>query len=217
MSTPPSADRRRYVVLAEGAFGELASKTAIGVIRYGRDPVVAVLDSTRAGRNVREWLGDPYDIPVVATLEQALPRRPTALLIGIAPQGGRIPPDWRRTILAAIEAGLDVVSGLHEFVGDDPEFVAAAAGRGVELVDHRRPPDFLDVSRRREHRPGTRVVLTVGTDCATGKMSVSLELRRAAVAAGLPAVFVATGQTGVKIEGWGAAVDRLVSDFQAGT
>ena len=209
--------RRRYAILAEGAFGELASKTAIGVIRYGRDPVVAVLDSTRAGRNVREWLGDPYDIPVVATLEQALPRRPTALLIGIAPQGGRIPPDWRRTILAAIEAGLDVVSGLHEFVGDDPEFVAAAAGRGVELVDHRRPPDFRDVSRRREHRPGTRVVLTVGTDCAIGKMSVSLELRRSAVAAGLPAVFVATGQTGIMIEGWGAAVDRLVSDFLAGT
>jgi len=209
--------RRRYAILAEGAFGELASKTAMGVIRYGRDPVVAVLDSSQAGRNVREWLGDPYDIPVVASLDEALPRRPSALLIGIAPQGGRIPPDWRRTILAAIEAGLDIVSGLHEFVGDDAEFVAAAERRGVQLVDHRRPPDFRDVSRRREHRPGTRVVLTVGTDCAIGKMSVSLELRRSAVAAGLPAIFVATGQTGIMIEGWGAAVDRLVSDFLAGT
>ncbi len=209
--------RRRYAILAEGAFGELASKTAIGVIRYGRDPVVAVLDSTQAGRNVREWLGDHYDIPVVATLAEALPRRPSALLIGIAPQGGRIPADWRRTILSAIEAGLDIVSGLHEFVGDDSEFAATAARHGVQLVDHRRPPHFRDVSRRRDHRPGTRVVLTVGTDCAIGKMSVSLELRRSAVAAGLPAVFVATGQTGIMIEGWGAAVDRLVSDFLAGT
>lgn len=217
MSPTTHLQLRRYAILAEGAFGELASKTAIGVIRYGHDPVVAVLDSSQAGRNVREWLGDPYDIPVVATLDEALPRRPSALLIGIAPQGGRIPPDWRRTILAAIEAGLDIVSGLHEFVGDDPEFAAAAKRRGVQLVDHRRPPEFRDVSRRRDHRPGTRVVLTVGTDCAIGKMSVSLELRRAAVAAGLRAVFVATGQTGIMIEGWGAAVDRLVSDFLAGT
>jgi len=211
------AQRRRYVILAEGAFGELASKTAIGVIRYGRDPVVAVLDSSQAGRNVSEWLGDPYDIPVVATLAEALVRRPSALLIGIAPQGGRIPPEWRRTILAAIGAGLDVVSGLHQFVSEDPELAAAAEGSGVQLVDHRCPPDFQDVARRRDHRPGTRVILTVGTDCAIGKMSVSLELRRSAVAAGLPAVFVATGQTGIMIEGWGAAVDRLVSDFLAGT
>jgi uncharacterized NAD-dependent epimerase/dehydratase family protein len=210
-------ERRRYVILAEGEFGELASKTAMGVIRYGRDAVVAVLDSTRAGRNVREWMGEPYDIPVVATLDEALRGRPTALLIGIAPQGGRIPPDWRRTISAAIAAGLDIVSGLHEFVSDDPEFVAAAAAHGVELVDHRRPPERLDVASGRPHAPGKRVVLTVGTDCAIGKMSVSLELRRAAVAAGLPSVFVATGQTGIMIEGWGVAVDRLIADFVQGT
>ncbi len=217
ISQRPSGPRHRYVVLAEGAFGDLASKTAIGVIRYGRDAVVAVLDSTRAGRNVREWLGDPYDIPIVATLDEAMAHSPTALLIGIAPQGGRIPPDWRTTILAAIDAGLDVVSGLHEFLADDPEFAAAATERGVALVDHRRPPAFQDVASGREHRPGSHVVLTVGTDCAIGKMSVALELRRSALAAGLEAVFVATGQTGIMIEGWGAPVDRLVSDFVNGT
>lgn len=209
--------RRRYVILAEGAFGGLASKTAMGVIRYGRDEVVAVLDSMRAGRNVREWLGDPFEIPIVASLEDALSHRPDTLLIGIAPQGGRIPPDWRRTILSAIDAGLDVVSGLHEFISDDPEFAAAARTRGVALVDHRKPPEFEGVSSGREHRPGTRVILTVGTDCAIGKMSVALELRRAAEQAGLRPVFVATGQTGIMIEGWGAPVDRLVSDFLAGT
>ena len=214
---PSPPERRRYVILAEGEFGELPSKTAIGVIRYGRDPVLAVIDSTRAGRNVGEWLGEGFDIPVVATLAEALPLRPTALLIGIAPPGGRLPPDWRRTILAAIDAGLDIISGLHEFVSDDPEFAAAAAVRGVELVDHRRPPAFHDVSTGRRHRPGSHVVLTVGTDCAIGKMSVALELRRAALDAGLSTSFVATGQTGIMIEGWGAAVDRLVSDFTNGT
>jgi len=209
--------RRRYVVLSEGAFGGLASKTAMGVIRYGRDEVVAVLDSRQAGRSVREWLGDAYEIPIVADLADALARRPDTLLIGIAPQGGRIPPDWRRTILSAIDAGLDVVSGLHEFISDDPEFATAARTVGVELVDHRKPPDFQGVSSGRQHRAGTKVILTVGTDCAIGKMSVALELRRAAAQAGLRAVFVATGQTGIMIEGWGAPVDRLVSDFLAGT
>lgn len=205
------------MILSEGAFGGLASKTAMGVIRYGRDEVVAVLDSMQAGRSVREWLGEAYEIPIVADLTDALSHRPDTLLIGIAPQGGRIPPDWRRTILSAIDAGLDVVSGLHEFIGDDPEFATAALTRGVELVDHRKPPDFQGVSSGREHRRGTKVILTVGTDCAIGKMSVALELRRAAAQAGLRAVFVATGQTGIMIEGWGAPVDRLVSDFLAGT
>jgi uncharacterized NAD-dependent epimerase/dehydratase family protein len=212
-----SDTRHRYVILAEGQFGAIHSKTALGVIRYGRDPVVAVLDSTRAGRNVSEWLGPPYDIPVVATLDEALRHAPTALLIGIAPAGGRIPPAWRAMLRAAVEHGLHIVSGLHEFVSDDPELTAAAAVHGVTLTDHRRPPDRHEVAVGRAHRPGSRVVLTVGTDCAIGKMSVALELRRAAREAGLNAVFVATGQTGIMIEGWGVAIDRVVSDFVNGT
>jgi D-glutamate N-acetyltransferase len=209
--------RRRYVILAEGQFGQLGSKTAMGVIRYGRDSVVAVLDSSQAGRNVRDWMGEAYDIPVVASLAEAMAHRPSALLIGIAPQGGKIPAAWRSTIHAAIDAGLDVVSGLHEFIGDDPEFRAAAAVHGVELIDHRRPPDRNEVSTGRAHLPGKHVILTVGTDCAIGKMSVALELRKSALDAGLRAVFVATGQTGIMIEGWGVAVDRVISDFVQGT
>jgi uncharacterized NAD-dependent epimerase/dehydratase family protein len=210
-------NRRRYVILAEGAFGDLPSKTAMGVIRYGRDPVVAVIDSTRAGRNASEWLGPEHDAPVVATLEEALAREPTALLIGIAPQGGKIPPEWRAIIATAIEGGLDIISGLHEFVSDDPEFSALAATHGVELVDHRRPPERHEVATGRTHRPGSHVILTVGSDCAIGKMTVALELRKAALDAGLSAVFVPTGQTGIMIEGWGVSVDRVVSDFVNGT
>jgi uncharacterized NAD-dependent epimerase/dehydratase family protein len=209
--------RRRYVILAEGAFGELPSKTAMGVIAYGRDPVVAVIDSQRAGRDVSEWLGQERRAPVVASLAEALPERPTALLVGIAPQGGKIPPPWRAIIVEAIEHGLDIVSGLHEFVSDDPEFTALAATHGVELIDHRRPPERLEVATGRPHRPDSRVILTVGSDCAIGKMTVALELRKAALAAGLSAVFVPTGQTGIMIEGWGVSVDRVISDFVNGT
>ena len=206
------------MILAEGAFGPHSAKTAFGVIRYGRDQVVAVIDSTRAGQNVDAFLPG-QEIPIVATLAQAmaLEPRPDALLIGIAPTGGRLPETWRRIVLDAIGDGLDVLSGLHTFLGDDPEFAAAAAAQGAALIDYRRPPDRMETSVGRRHRPGKRVILTVGTDCAIGKMSVALELRRAAMESGERASFVATGQTGMMIEGWGVAVDRLVSDFAQGT
>jgi D-glutamate N-acetyltransferase len=209
---------RRLVILTEGQFRVHNAKTAMGVIRYGTDEVVALLDSSIAGRSVAEWLPG-HDIPAVATLAEALamPTRPDTLLIGIAPTGGKLPPEWRSTILEAIGAGLDVHSGLHTFLGDDHEFAAAAAAAGTAIVDYRRPPDRLETAVGRRHRPGKHVILTVGTDCAIGKMSVALELRKSALRAGDPAVFVATGQTGMMIEGWGVAVDRVISDFVQGT
>ncbi len=217
-----SSRTRRLVILAEGRFGPHDGKTAMGVIRYGPDDVVALIDSTNAGGKVSDVMGpgDRFDVPIVATLQEALAlpgERPNALLIGIAPTGGKLPQSWRDTILAAIGNGLDILSGLHTFLGDDPEFAAAAGRSGVEIVDFRRPPDRFETAVGRRHAPGTRVILTVGTDCAIGKMSVALELRRAAAEAGLRASFVATGQTGMMIEGWGAAVDRLISDFAQGT
>jgi uncharacterized NAD-dependent epimerase/dehydratase family protein len=218
MPVPPE---RRLVILAEGNFGFHHGKTAMGVIRFGQDKVVAVVDSAQAGRNVREWLGDSgrFDIPIVASLSEALGLLPRAngLLIGIAPTGGRLPDEWRVTILAAIRSGLDVHSGLHTFLGDDPELAEAARTAGVRLVDYRRPPERLDTAVGRRHATGKRVILTVGTDCAIGKMSVALELRRAGRAAGHSTVFVPTGQTGMMIEGWGVAVDRVIADFLQGT
>lgn len=208
---------RRLVILAEGQFAPHSAKTAFGVIRYARDDVVAVLDSTRAGQNVASYLPG-HDIPIVATLVEVLarPDPPDALLIGIAPTGGRLPDPWRSTILAAIDAGLDVLSGLHMFVGDDPEFAAAAARRGTRIVDYRRPPDRMETAVGRRHGPGKKVILTVGTDCAIGKMSVALELDETARSRGLASCFVPTGQTGIAIAGWGTAVDHVISDFVAG-
>ncbi len=214
----PSA-ARRLVILTEGQFEVHNAKTALGVMRYGRDTVVCLLDSTIAGRMASEIVGahPRFEVPAVATLEEALALRPDALLIGIAPTGGRLPPDWRSTILAAIRAGLDVLSGLHTFLGDDPEFAAAAREAGTTIVDYRRPPDRMETAVGRRHGPGKHVILTVATDCAIGKMSVALELRQAALDAGLSGVFVPTGQTGMMIEGWGVAVDRLIADFLQGT
>ena len=212
-----AAPARRLVILTEGKFAAHDAKTAIGVIRYGRDAVVALLDSEIAGRNVREFLGPGFDVPVVGTLDEALALAPTALLIGIAPTGGRFPERWRGVVLSAIAHRLDVLSGLHTFLGDDPEFAAAAREHGVEIVDYRRPPERMETAVGRRHRPGAKVILTVGTDCAVGKMTVALELVRAAQADGRRAVFVPTGQTGMMIAGWGVSVDRVVADFLQGT
>ena len=209
---------RRLVILTEGQWHVHNAKTAMGVIRYGTDDVVALLDSAIAGRNVAEWMSG-QDIPAVASIGEALalPGRPDTLLIGIAPTGGKLPESWRGTILEAIRAGLSIHSGLHTLLGDDPEFAAAARAAGVEIVDYRRPPERNETAVGRPHKPGSRAILTVGTDCAIGKMSVALELRRSALAAGDAAVFVPTGQTGMMIDGWGVAVDRVISDFVQGT
>jgi uncharacterized NAD-dependent epimerase/dehydratase family protein len=209
---------RRLVILTEGQFGLHDAKTALGVIRYGRDDILAILDSTMAGRNLREFL-PAFDVPFVGSLDEMLhgPVRPNGLLIGIAPTGGRLPESWRATILAASGAGVDIHSGLPVFIGDDPGFAAAAAAAGARLIDYRRPPDRMETSVGRRHLPGQRVILTVGTDCAIGKMSVALELVGAARRDGVSAAMVPTGQTGMMIEGWGVAVDRVISDFTNGT
>ncbi len=222
---PPRADTvpgpQRLVILAEGAFGDHSAKTAFGVLRYGSREVVAVIDSSKAPAAVGDFraIQGRSHVPIVASLEEALalPEPPDALLIGIAPTGGRLPDAWKSILLAAIEHGLDIISGLHTFLRDDPDLAAAAAQHGVTLQDVRHPTGPRTTAVGRRHGPGKRVILAVGTDCAVGKMSVMLELRRAAQAEGVSASFVATGQTGIMIEGWGAPVDAVVSDFVQGT
>ena len=214
---------RRLVILAEGAFGNITAKTARGVIRYAATPTVAVIDSTNAGRTIGEVIGSAAGahgrVPVVATLDEALalPDPPTALLLGTAPIGGTLSAEWRAIILRALGAGLDIVNGLHVFLADDPELAAAASARGATIHDLRRPPVQMNVATGRAHLPGKNVILTVGTDCATGKMGVAIELTRAARAAGLSSAMVPTGQTGMMIEGWGITIDRVAGDFLQGT
>jgi uncharacterized NAD-dependent epimerase/dehydratase family protein len=201
---------KRYLVLAEGRSQDPHyGKTARGVLRYGREPVVAILDSTHAG--------ETYEgVPVVASVNDALCFNPTTALVGVATQGGRFPPAWRELLKASIGKGLDLENGLHEFVSEDDELVELARRHGVELRDLRKPPADLNVPTGANLDVPATIALTVGSDCAIGKMTVSLELDRAARERGLASEFVPTGQTGIAIAGWGIAVDAVVSDFIAG-
>lgn len=206
----------RYVVLAEGHFGPQSSKTANSAIRYLPERVVAVLDRRHAGRPVQDVLGFGGAIPVLAELREALPLRPTALLVGIAPSGGRLPAEWRPVLEAAIDAGLDLVSGLHFLLADDAALAVRAAERGVALHDLRRDPGDLPVSTGRARFVEPLTVLTVGTDSNIGKMTAGLQLRAALARRGVRVGFAATGQTGILIEGWGVAVDAVKADFIGG-
>ena len=205
------------VVLAHERFADRA-KTAVGVLRYADYDVAAVLDRSRAGGAVADHVPDVADAPIVGSRADALDAGadPDALLIGIAPIGGGFDESWRDDVRTAIEAGCDVVAGLHYFLDDDEAFAALAADHGVDLIDVRRPPDDLTVSEGRARDADADVVLTVGTDCSTGKMTSTLELVAAAQERGIDAGFVPTGQTGIMIAGWGVPVDRVVADFAAG-
>jgi uncharacterized NAD-dependent epimerase/dehydratase family protein len=206
----------RFLVLADGDFGPMTSKTANSVIRYRAADVVAVLDRQHAGRSVQEVLGFGGDIPVVASMREGLERGADTVLIGIAPMGGRLPAEWRAWLLEAVRAGCDVWNGLHVFLNDDAELAAAAASAGVTLHDLRRPPADLPIASGRARDVDAFVVLTVGTDCNVGKMTGQLQLVDELRRRGLRTSFVATGQTGIMIEGWGIAVDAVVADFIAG-
>jgi uncharacterized NAD-dependent epimerase/dehydratase family protein len=206
----------RFLVLAEGQFGPLTSKTANSCIRYTPERVVGVIDSRRAGRTSQQVLGFGGDIPVVGTVAEGLRLHPTALLIGVAPQGGKLPDEWRAMVLASIDAGLDVWSGLHTFIGEDAEFAARAAQRKVGIHDLRRSPPNIPIAMGRVRNVDATVVLTVGTDCNIGKMTSALQLRDGLRARGREVRFAGTGQTGILIEGWGTAVDAVIADFIAG-
>jgi uncharacterized NAD-dependent epimerase/dehydratase family protein len=208
---------RRYAVLTEGFIADRHAKTAFGVMRYGRDKVVAVIDSTAAGSHVDDL--HPHvrcSAPIVSSVADALSFQPTSLLIGVANAGGFLPPAFRARVLDAIDARLEIVSGLHEFLADDPEFSGRAKLSGAQFWDVRRPPEPIPIFSGAAYRVPQVVVLAVGSDCAIGKMSVMLELERAGRAAGARPEFVATGQTGIMIAGSGIAVDRVISDFVTG-
>ena len=204
------SDPRRILILGEGySHDPHYGKTMRGIVRYGPDPVVAILDSARAGK--------AYDgIPIVGTVDDALPFEPTVAVVGVATQGGRFPPAWRELLKTCIAGGLDVESGLHEFISEDPELSELARRHGVELRDLRKPPPGLNVPTGANLEVDAKIVLTVGSDCAIGKKTVAVELDLEARRRGLESVFVPTGQTGIAIAGWGIAVDAVVSDFLAG-
>jgi len=207
------SESERILLLTEGRTTPLSAKTATGVLRYSLGQVVGLIDSTQTGKTAGDLLGVGGAIPICASLGQA-PEADT-LIVGIAPAGGGLSEPLRRVIREAIECGMRVESGMHFFLNDDEEFSRLAKHNNSTLVDFRKN-DERDVARFKEFKSDCLRLHTVGNDCCVGKMVVSIELARGLTRAGCDTKFVATGQTGMLIEGDGCTVDSVVSDFIGG-
>ena len=206
----------RFLILAEGRFDTLYAKTAICAIRYIPEQVAAVIDSHHAGKTVEDVIGFGENIPVVASLDEGLAWEPSALLIGIAPAGGRLPGEWIELCIRAARAGLDLWSGMHEPLAADPAIARVATESGVNIHDLRIPGEGFPVGSGAAAAVDSLVILTVGSDCAVGKLTASIEIVAELERRGTSAIMVPTGQTGILIAGWGAAVDAVKSDFVSG-
>lgn len=223
---------RRLAILTEGRTDPLSAKTAVSLLRYRRAEVVALIDTQSAGRTAEALLGCGGSTPIVASLDEAgrLGGALDELIVGVATAGGTLPPAMRGVVLAAAERGIDVTSGLHQFLADDPEIVAAAKRSGAVLRDVRKNSEH-EVADRKGLRPACLKIHTVGQDCSCGKMVASVEVARGLQAAGHDAKFVATGQTGILVApginhglvmtdeeradptGGGAPIDCVLADF----
>lgn len=203
----------RIVLLTEGSSNPDSGKTASSVLRYRGDEVIGIVDSEQNGRTAQELFGVGGPLAIRSDLSDF---DGDELMIGVAPVGLNIPASWRQIILDAIERGMNVTSGIHVMLSEDAEIAAAARRKGIRLWDVRRPPDHIGCSDDLAKGAKPIRIHSVGTDCSVGKMTVTIEIDRALQARGLNSRFLATGQSGIMVSGYGLPIDRFVADFIAG-
>jgi uncharacterized NAD-dependent epimerase/dehydratase family protein len=203
---------QKLAIYMEGAVLGFGGKMGFGVLRYSPNPIVCVIDSQTAGRDMKEAAGMPRTCPIVATVEEAVALGAEVVVLGIAPPGGLIPTAWYPVIDRSVELGLSIVNGLHDLVG--PRYPNLPAGQWA--WDIRVEPEGLKPGTGAAARLTNRRVLLIGTDMAIGKMTAGLEVYRVARERGVKAEFVATGQIGITITGSGVPLDAVRVDFAAG-
>ncbi len=212
------------LVLCEGAFGTLNGKTAHGLVRFTqRYKILGVIDSIQAGRDAGEVLdGKPCGIPIYPSLDAALAQHQHEakyFTIGLAPEGGTLPESYRQIVAEAIRSGLNIDSGLHEFLSDDPEFRTLAQRHGVQIRDIRKPPERKDLhffTGKIQEVKAIRIAV-LGTDSAVGKRTTAWAVTHALNAAGIKAEMIGTGQTAwMQGATYSVRLDALVNDFVSG-
>jgi len=205
-----------FAILCPGAFDYILNKTGNMLIRYRPKDVCCVIDPSKAGRTAQDVLGFGGEISIVSNFSEAKNYFPNALVIGSAPQGGYLNEEYRREIKDAIQYGCDIYSGMHQFLNDDPELSALAQEKSITINDLRRPPDPPHFPKGTWQKRKVKVLLIVGTDCDTGKMTTGWEITERLKKRGRDVCFIGTGQTGIMLGGYGVPVDAVVGDFMAG-
>tara|TARA_B100001996_G_C18652545_1_gene589974 strand:+ start:418 stop:1455 length:1038 start_codon:yes stop_codon:yes gene_type:complete len=206
----------RYAILALDSFDYILSKTGNALIRYQGENVIGVIDPTQAGKTSDQVLGWGGKIPCVSNFDELKNYGPTHLVIGSAPQGGRINDAYRKEIIAGLKSGCHILNGMHTFLNDDPELLQLAQDNKVTITDFRRPPDPPNFPKGTWKNRKFPVLLIVGSDCDSGKMTTALELVHLLRERNRKVEFIPTGQTGIMLEGNGVAIDAVISDFMAG-
>jgi len=206
----------RLVLLMHDAVGTASGKMGYGLLRYGASPVVAVVDRSKVGQRLSDLTGIASDVPIVASIADALPLGPDVVVPAIAPSGGVMPTDWRPEIVYALSAGLSLVNGLHAPMATDPELARLLTRPEQFIWDIRQEPAGLPIGSGLARETPARRVLFVGTDMDIGKMTAALEVTRALRAHGKRAQFLATGQIGIAISGDGIPLDAVRIDFASG-
>ncbi|NWF88840.1 MAG: DUF1611 domain-containing protein [Ignavibacteriaceae bacterium] len=200
---------RKIVALTEGYSNPHSAKTARNLIYYCPKEVVAIFDRNNVGKTSFELLG-VGNLPVIGSLDDI--DDANTLIMSIALPGGKLPKQYKEIMMQAIFKKMNVVSCGHEFISEDPDLVLAAKSNGVLLTDIRKNNE-RGLANREGINPNCLRILTVGNDCSLGKMVTSIELARALQKRGIDAKFVATGQTGILIEGDGIPIDAVIGDY----
>ena len=210
--------KNKVIIYAQDCFNLDKAKTGIGFIKYGLCETVGIVDRKLAGKTASEVISFLPPIPIFESIESAKKQKQEAdsLLIGIALGGGKFPDEWLPDIKKAINLKLNIVNGLHDFLGDIKELNELAKKQNIFIWDVRKYTQKHLLANAKLLEYPLQIILTVGTDGAIGKMTTTLELTKAANKKNLKSAFVATGQTGIMISGRGIPIDAITGDFMAG-
>lgn len=207
----------RLAILLHGGIKGIHGKTGLALIRFATERVAVVIDSQTAGEDLGELTGIPLErrIPIVSTVEEALNYGPETMALGLAALGGKLPQDWVGQLQVALKGGLNILNGLHTSLSNDERLVPYVQ-EGRWIWDIRKEPSDLVSGMGLSRLLPCKRVLFVGTDMSIGKMSAAISFHRGAVARGKRSKFMATGQTGIMLEGDGIALDAIRVDFASG-
>ncbi len=196
----------------EGALDNDSGKMGYGLMRFSKHPIVCAIDSNYAGKTVNEAVGLPYDIPVVASVKEAIAFEAEIMVLGIAPSGGRFPDEWDEPVSYALTNGLSLINGLHDDLN-------ARFGHLLEeniIWDVRKPKPTYPIASGKAAELNNKRILMIGTDMAAGKMTAGLELYATLQNKGVSTGFVPTGQIGITLMGNGIPLDAIKVDQAAG-
>ncbi|MEN1783764.1 MAG: DUF1611 domain-containing protein [Bacteroidota bacterium] len=203
---------QKLAIYMEGALDNDSGKMGFGLMRFSKHPIVCIIDSNYAGKNVQEAVGLPYPIPIVGTIAEALTLNADVLALGIAPSGGHFPQSWDAPVTEALKGGLSLINGLHDDLNARFEHLLTSN----TIWDVRKPKPNYPIAKGIAANTKNKRILMIGTDMAAGKMTAGLELYEALRQQGVNVGFVPTGQIGITLMGNGIPLDAIKVDQAAG-